>query len=61
LQPFWQQTSVGGQLVKDDPFLAILGIENAADVPGNKKIIRLLPAAREALNRHILDIRNRMN
>ncbi len=61
LRPFWQQTSVGGQLIEDDPFRTILNVNNVADIPGNRSMIRLLPAAREALNRHLLDELDRMN
>jgi hypothetical protein len=55
LVPYWQTVTVGGSVVTVDPFEAALGTPlPARDVGGRREALRMLPAAREALNRLLL-------
>jgi hypothetical protein len=53
LQPYWQETKVGGQITAQDPFLRLITVRQAADFVGDWAAMQHLPAAREALNRYI--------
>lgn len=55
LRPYWRQTTAGGQEVKADPFTHLLEVKSAADIVGDWTIMQVLPAAREALNRFVVD------
>jgi hypothetical protein len=55
LRPYWQQTKAAGEPVQTDPFRLLLAIEAPHTILGNSEAIQHLPAAREALNRFILD------
>lgn len=55
LRPYWQMTSAGGNPTITDPFYLLLNINIAADIPGDWRAMQHLPAAREAINRYLLD------
>jgi hypothetical protein len=55
LEPCWKATRVDGAPLRQSPFLVILGVEEARGVLGNWDLMRLLPAAREALNYLLLE------
>ncbi len=55
LHPYWTYTLAGGEIVKDDPFLQLLAIEQADDFVDNWRGMQTLPAAREALNQLLLE------
>ncbi len=57
LEPHWRTASRGGQPSQDDPFLFLLAPEHAADFCDSWAHMQALPAAREALNRLILEER----
>lgn len=57
LEPHWRSTLRGGQPSQDDPFIFLLAPERAADFCGSWAHMQALPAAREALNRLILEER----
>lgn len=50
----WPGLRAGGRPLTEDPFLALIAIPRAAALVGNRPALELLPAAREALNRHLL-------
>jgi hypothetical protein len=54
LAPHWRAALVGGQPAKEDPFLHLLRPEKAAAYIDNWPAMQNLPAAREALNRVLL-------
>lgn len=56
LAPHWRTALRGGQLSPDDPFIFLLSPENAAAFCGSWAHMQALPAAREALNRLILEL-----
>lgn len=58
LCPYWQMTSAGGNPTITDPFHLLLDIKIAADIPGDWRAMQHLPAAREAINRYLLDHTN---
>lgn len=55
LRPFWQAAKVAGTVEHTDPFLTILDRETAADFVGDWTALQYLPAAREALNRLLVE------
>jgi hypothetical protein len=55
LQPYWRQSRTGRQLTREDPFARLLATPSAADFVGDWTTMQDLPAAREALNRFVLD------
>ena len=55
LAPHWPQARVGGKKTQTDPFETILAVSHPAQVPGNWPLMQTLPAAREAINRLILE------
>lgn len=54
LQPHWQGTRISGEVVGEDPFKKLLAFESASDITGSWGAMRILPAAREALNSLLL-------
>jgi hypothetical protein len=56
LEPLWRQARRGGKLCEDDPFLFLLAPEQAAVFAGSWAHMQALPAARESLNRLVLDV-----
>lgn len=59
LSPHWQATRAAGEPTKTDPFQLLLDIEKPEDIPGDWRAMQHLPAAREAINRFIIDSENR--
>jgi len=57
LEPHWRAAMRGGQLSPDDPFLFVLAPERAQAFCESWAHLQALPAAREALNRLILEER----
>lgn len=55
LHPFWTLTRAAGEATRTDPFLLLLAIENADAIPGDWRAMQHLPAAREAINRYLLE------
>ena len=55
LQPHWQQAKVAGKLATEDPFAKLFAPEHAADFRDNWSALQALPAAREGLNRLVLE------
>ena len=55
LAPHWQGTLIGGQPAVISPFEALIGAAHARDFIGNRQAMRTLPAAREALNKAIVN------
>ncbi len=56
LRPHWQATRAAGQPTQTDPFLLLLGVQQAADIQGNWDLMQHLPAAREAINRLLVEM-----
>lgn len=50
LEPFWQQSEVGGELDHADPFQYLFQYADASGFVDNWAALQHLPAAREALN-----------
>jgi hypothetical protein len=57
LEPHWRAAMRGGQPSPDDPFLFLLAPQRAQDFCASWAHLQALPAAREALNRLILEER----
>lgn len=55
LKPYWETALIAGKHASEDPFLKTLSIENASGFIENWQSIQVLPAARESLNRFLLD------
>ena len=55
LAPYWQSTQAAGEPTRTDPFQLLLDLETASAIRGNWKAMQHLPAAREALNRYLLE------
>jgi hypothetical protein len=55
LRPYWQASRVGGELLLEDPFAALLQIGEPVHIRESWPAMRLLPAAREAINLCLLD------
>jgi hypothetical protein len=55
LRPYWQQTKAAGEPTQTDPFQLLLDLENPAAILENWSAMQHLPAAREALNRFVLN------
>lgn len=55
LEPYWRQTRAAGALTAVDPFELMLDIQWTGDILGDWRAMQHLPAAREAINRYLLD------
>lgn len=55
LRPYWQATRVAGAPAQTDPFRLLLDIAAPEAIPGDWRAMLHLPAAREALNRYLLE------
>lgn len=55
LLPFWRKTTAAGKPTSTDPFMLLLTIGNTTEIIGNWRAMQHLPAARETINRYILD------
>lgn len=58
LRPHWLQTKAAGEPTQVDPFRLLLDLPQADAIPGNWRAMQHLPAAREAINRHLVNLRN---
>jgi len=56
LEPLWRQAKRGGKLCEDDPFTFLFAPEKASTFAGNWAHMQALPAARESLNRLVLQM-----
>jgi len=54
LAPFWKKVKIKGELVTNDPFLALIGKRSAKEFVENWEVMKTLPAAREALNEMLM-------
>lgn len=50
----WRGLLVAGNALERDPFSALLAIEDASAIVDNWAALQLLPAAREALNKYLV-------
>ncbi len=55
LRPYWQATRAAGEPTRVDPFALLLDIPAAAAIAGDWRAMQHLPAAREAINRYLLE------
>ncbi len=55
LRPHWQATRAGGAPTQTDPFALLLAIAAPGDIAGDWRAMQHLPAAREAINRYLVD------
>ena len=55
LRPHWQATRAAGAPTQTDPFALLLAIAAPADIAGDWRAMQHLPAAREAINRYLVD------
>jgi hypothetical protein len=56
LRPHWQATKAGGRPTETDPFRLLLDVSRPADIRGDWRLMQHLPAAREAINRLLVEI-----
>jgi hypothetical protein len=56
LDPLWRQANVGGAAAAEDPFDALLSRPSATAFVNDWAAMQALPAAREALNRLVLEV-----
>jgi hypothetical protein len=54
LRPYWKQTSAAGEPTRVDPFQLLLDLPALEAIAGNWTAMQHLPAAREAINRYLL-------
>jgi hypothetical protein len=59
LRPHWQQSLLAGEPALADPFTRLFSALQAADFAGDWSAMQTLPAAREALNRYLLELQER--
>ncbi len=55
LRPHWQATRAAGAPTQTDPFGLLLAIAAPEAIPGDWRAMQHLPAAREAINRYLLE------
>lgn len=55
LRPYWQATRAAKQPTRTDPFRLLLDISNPTEIIGDWRAMQHLPAAREAINRYLVD------
>lgn len=55
LRSCWQLTKAAGELTQVDPFQLLLDIQTPEQIKGDWKAMQHLPAAREAINRYLLE------
>ena len=55
LRPHWQATRAAGQPTQLDPFALLLAIAAPAKIAGDWRAMQHLPAAREAINRYLVE------
>ncbi|MDX1616433.1 MAG: hypothetical protein R3300_19135 [Candidatus Promineifilaceae bacterium] len=57
LEPHWRGARAAGQKLTEDPFLRLLSSSAAANYVGDWKAMQYLPAAREAINGYLIQLR----
>ena len=55
LRPHWQATRAAGEPTQIDPFALLLAIAAPTDIAGDWRAMQHLPAAREAINRYLVE------
>jgi len=55
LELYWRKTSVAGEPAARDPFSSLLAVREASGFAANWRAMQTLPAAREALNKYLVD------
>lgn len=55
LRSHWQATRAAGEPTRTDPFRLLLAIGSPAAIPGDWRTMQHLPAAREAINRYLVE------
>jgi len=55
LRPYWQATQAAGAPTRTDPFQLLLDIAAIEAISGDWRAMQHLPAAREAINRYLVD------
>lgn len=55
LRPYWRVTRAAGQPTAIDPFRLLIDIESPVAITGDWRAMQHLPAAREAINRYLLE------
>ncbi len=55
LRPHWRKTRIDGEPLLEDPFAAILALQQGPEAIGDRQLLRRLPPAREALNGLLLE------
>jgi hypothetical protein len=56
LTPLWLEANVDGKPAEEDPFLALLRVEELSAFRQNWRAMQTLPAAREAINRFLIGL-----
>lgn len=56
LRPHWQQAMMAGEVAQEDPFARVMAASQARDFVGNWPAMQALPAAREAINRLLVEL-----
>jgi hypothetical protein len=59
LRPHWQKALLAGEPARVDPFRRLLGVAQAEEFAGSWEAMQTLPAAREAINRLLLEMGDR--
>ena len=57
LDPLWRQALIQGKLAKKDPFLSVTAPAQAVEFVANWDMMQTLPAARESLNKLMVNQR----
>ncbi len=55
LRPYWLSARAAGEPVQTDPFLLLLDLAGPDHIPGHWRAMQHLPAAREAINRYLVE------
>jgi hypothetical protein len=56
LEPFWMKATVDGAPAREDPFIWLLSYEDINEFRQNWLAMQTLPAAREAINRLLIEL-----
>ncbi len=56
LRAYWPLTRIAGEPTTEDPFARLMAAKTAREFMGNWAAMQTLPAAREALNRWLMDL-----
>jgi len=58
LKPLWRNALIDGHPAREDPFLWLLNYEDASEFRQNWRAMQTLPAAREAINRLLIEMQS---